>query len=282
MHSAYVILSEAKDLKGYNKELYHLILPYLRGFLKYRSLLIEFVERDIKTRYRRSILGLFWTLLNPLLTMTVMTIIFSTLFESSIENFPVYLLSGLTIFNFFSESTNNAMSSIIGGSSLIKKVYIPKYLFPLSKVMSTLVNLTASFIALILVMIFTKTRLTVNLLLLILPMFNLFLFSLGIGLMLSSLALFFRDVIHFYGVLTMLWMYMTPLFYPLEILPPQTRAIVQLNPLTNIIEYTRIITLYGAIPPFELNIICFIPGAIVCMLGLWVFYNVQDRFILHM
>ena len=259
-----------------------MVLPYVRGFFKYRSLLIEFVERDIKTRYRRSILGLLWTLLNPLLTMIVMTVVFSTLFRSNIENFPVYILSGYTIYNFFSESTNSAMNSVIGGSSLIKKVYIPKYLFPLSKVLSTVVNLIASFIALLLVMLFTKTTVTANVLLIIFPMLYLFLFSLGIGMILSSLALFFRDIIHLYGVLLTLWMYLTPLFYPLEILPAWTKVIVQINPLTSIIEYTRLITLYGAIPPLELNLICMIPGVISCAFGLWIFYNTQDKFILHM
>jgi len=113
-------------------------------------------------------------------------------------------------------------------------------------------------------------------------MLYLFLFSLGIGMILSSLALFFRDIIHLYGVLLTLWMYLTPLFYPLEILPAWTKIIVQLNPLTSIIEYTRLITLYGTIPPLELNLICMIPGAISCAFGLWIFYNTQDKFILHM
>jgi ABC-type polysaccharide/polyol phosphate export permease len=258
-----------------------LALAYFRGFLKYRGLLWEFVERDIKTRYRRSVLGLFWTLLNPLLTMAVMTAVFSTLFRSDIQNFPVYLLSGFTIYNFFSESTNNAMTSIISGSSLIKKIYIPKYLFPLSKIISTLVNLIASFIALIFVMLATGARLSLNVIFLLIPMAYIFLFALGVGLILSSLVVFFRDIAHFYGVLLLLWMYMTPLFYPMEILPDLARRIVQMNPLTGIVEYTRVITLYGTLPPPELNIICLIPGVIACMLGLWIFYHTQDRFILH-
>ena len=259
-----------------------MLLKYFNGLIKYRSLLKEFVFRDIKTRYRRSVLGLFWTLLNPLLTMTVMAILFSTLFRGNIANFPLYLLSGFMIYNFFSESTNNALYSIISGSSLIKKVYIPKYLFPLSKVLSTLVNLVASCLALIIVAVFTGAPITLNLLLLIFPILYIFLFSLGVGLILSSIALFFRDVIHFYSVILMLWMYMTPLFYPLDILPPWTMKIVLLNPLTSIIDYTRMITLYGTFPSFNLNIICLIPGVIACGLGLWIFYNTQDRFILHM
>ena len=250
-------------------------------FLKYRSLLREFVERDIKTRYRRSVLGLFWTLLNPLLTMIVMTIVFSTFFVNNIQNFPVYLLAGLTMYNFFSESTNTAMVSIISGGSLIRQIYVPKYIFPLSKIISCLVNLVASIIVLTLVMLATGLKVKATVLLIFLPVIYIFLFSFGLGLILSTIALFFRDTIHFYGVITLMWMYLTPLFYPLEIIPPAVQRIIMLNPLTNIVEYVRIITLYGAVPPFELNVICLVPGVLAVIIGLWVFFNAQDRFILR-
>ncbi len=257
-------------------------MVYVKSFIRYFPLLNEFVVRDIKTRYRRSILGLLWTLLNPLLTMIVLTIVFSTFFKVSITNFPVYLLAGQTVFSFFSESTMNAMNSIISGSSLIKKVYIPKYLFPLSKVLSCLVNFIASLLALIIVMIFTGVRVSPSLLLVILPMFYAFLFAFGLGLILSTVAMLFRDMIHFYGILVTLWMYVTPIFYPIDMLPNNVRLLVQLNPLTNIVEYVRIITLYGSVPPFELNIICLIPGVVMLVLGLLVFYRNQYKFILNM
>jgi ABC-2 type transport system permease protein len=256
------------------------MIPRIQGFIKYRHLLLEFVIRDIKTRYRRSVLGLLWTLLNPLLTMLVMTFVFSRVFRSDIEHFPVYLLSGLTIYNFFSESTNNAMMSIIGGSSLIKKIYIPKYLFPLSKVISTLVNLTASFLALLFVMLITGVQITPYALLLIIPMLYIFLFALGLGLFLSPLAVFFRDIIHFYSVLLMMWMYLTPLFYPLSILPGMAQKLIRLNPLTNIVECVRLLTLNGTMPPLWLHLACLFPGIVVCTFGLIVFYRTQDKFIL--
>lgn len=255
---------------------------YIQGFIKYKPLLIEFVERDLKTRYRRSVLGVFWTLLNPLLTMTVMTFVFSNLFKSNVPNFPVYLLAAQTILLFFSEATTTAMNSIIMGSSLIKKIYIPKYLFPLSKILSTLVNLGASFLALVIVMIFTGVKIKLTLVLAILPMIYISLFAFGIGLILSSIAMFFRDTIHLYGIILVLLTYMTPLFYPLEILKGTTLRVIEMNPLTSIVEYMRLVTLYGAIPPFELNIICLIPGVMSLVIGLWVFYNTQDKFILHM
>lgn len=258
------------------------LVERLNVFIKYLPLLIEFVERDIKTRYRRSILGLFWTLLNPLLTMIVMTVVFSQIFKSNIIHFPVYLLAAQIIINYFSESTSNSMTSIISGSSLIKKIYIPKYLFPLSKVIAPLVNWSASFIALLTVMLVTGVTIRPTILLVFIPIFAIFILAFGVGLILSSISMYFRDTIHFYGVLLLLLNYMTPLFYPIEILPLKTMLLVQLNPLTNIVEYFRLITLYGVIPPLYLAIMCLLPGIVMVIIGLWIFYCKQDEFILLM
>jgi len=257
------------------------VLVYFKGFIKYRSLLNEFVVRDIKTKYRRSYLGLFWTLLNPLLTMSVMAFVFSHMFRMNILHFPVYLLAGQTIFSFYTEATTNAMHSIIASSSLIKKIYMPKYLFPLSKTLSCMVSLVASFIALLAVMLVTGVPVKPSCFLAILPMIYIFLFSFGIGLVLSSISVFFRDIVHFYGVLTTLLMYLTPMFYPFEALPNIAKSFVQLNPLTNIVEYMRVVTLYGSVPPLSLNVICLIPGVVSIAVGALVFFRNQYKFILY-
>ncbi len=120
---------------------------YIQNFIRFRPLLSELIARDIKIKYRRSVLGVLWTLLNPLMMMIVLSIVFSNLFKFNVENFPIYLLSGQVIFNFYSDSTNTAMNSILGSASLIKKVYIPKYLFVLSRICSSVINLAASFSA---------------------------------------------------------------------------------------------------------------------------------------
>ena len=143
---------------------------YIENFMKYKPLLSELTMRDIKTRYRRSVMGVLWSLLNPLCQMIVLSIVFSNIFRSDIENFPLYILSGQVIFNFFSESTSNAMSAIIGSASLIKKAYIPKYLFVLSRIMSSAVNLLASFAALIVVMLVTRAEFHITILLSFIPM----------------------------------------------------------------------------------------------------------------
>ena len=186
------------------------------GFIKYLPLLKELVVRDIKVRYRRSVLGLLWTVLNPLMMMTVMTIIFATLFKSSIENFALYYLSGYILYTFLNESTTLSLFSIVNNNALMKKVYIPKYLFPMSKVASSLVNLGFSFIAMLIVMLVTRARFYWTILLTPVLVVYLMLFCLGLGMILATLDVFFRDIGHLYTIVTLIWMYMTPLFYPSE------------------------------------------------------------------
>ena len=146
----------------------------IQVFLKYQNLLANLVSRDIKVRYRRSVLGMLWTVLNPLLMMGVITVVFSTLFRQNIEHFPIYYLSGSLIFSFSSETTSNALYSIIGNASLMKKVYLPKYLFPVSKIVSGLVNLGFSLVAMFLVMWLLGVEYRVTLLLLPIPIFYTF------------------------------------------------------------------------------------------------------------
>lgn len=253
---------------------------YIHNFLLYKDLLKELVRRDVKTKYRRSVLGILWSVLNPLGMMIIMSIVFSHVFRANIENFPVYLMCGQLIFNFFNEASTIAMSAILGNSSLIKKVYVPKYLFPVSKVCSCFVNLITSFIALVIVIIATGTKLSWTVVLVVLPVLYVFLFSLGMGLLLSALVVTFRDLQHLYGVLITAWLYLTPIFYPIDMLPDWVKHIVHMNPIANIIEMFRDVVMYGIVPSGILQVKCLGACAIVMALGLWVFYKQQDTFIL--
>ncbi|WP_108992959.1 ABC transporter permease [Paenibacillus agaridevorans] len=253
----------------------------LRGFFKYRNLLMELVIRDIKTRYRRSVLGLLWTLLNPLLTMIVMTIVFSALFRTQIEHFPVYLLSGSILFTLNIEATNTALTSIIGNGSLIKKVYIPKYLFPLSRVVSSLVNFCFAFLALLIVMAVTGAPFQLSMLLAIVPVFYLVLFTTGLSLALSALTVFFRDIAHLYSVFALLWTYLTPIFYPITIIPERYMVLFEWNPMFHYVNYFRKLILEGTVPGLTENLLCLSIGIMALAIGLVTFYRTQDRFILH-
>lgn len=255
-------------------------MKYIDNFVNYRSLLVELVKRDIKVKYRRSILGLIWTILNPLLTMCVLTIVFSSFFRFEIDNFPVYLLCGNIIFAFFSEATNMAMTSILGNGALLKKIYVPKYLFPFAKIVSSFVNLLASLIALVIVMIVTRTTVHISIIFAIFPIIYVFIFALGIGLMLSALVVFFRDFLHLYSVILTLWNYLTPIFYPISILPDNIVTIIKMNPLTMFVQMFRDCILYGNIPNLKDNFICATVSMLTLIVGLYCFGKKQDKFVL--
>lgn len=248
----------------------------------FRHLLFLMVKRDFVARYRRSILGILWSLLNPLMTMLVLTMIFSTFFRFGIENFPVYLLSGQLMFNFFSESTNAAMVSITGGAGTIKKVYVPKYIFPVARVLGGSVNLVFSFIAFLFVVLVTQASFYWTMLLLPIPMLYLLAFSLGVGMLLSAVAVFFRDVTYLYGVALTLVMFLTPIFYPVEILPDRVYHLIHLNPMFHYVSYFRELALHGTIPNLWSNIICIGFALAALALGAYVKITQQNKYILYL
>lgn len=254
---------------------------YIQNFLKFRPLLNELVARDIKIKYRRSILGVFWTLLNPLCMMAVLSVVYMNLFKFAIDNFPLYLLCGQVVFNFFSESTTSSMGAIIANASLIKKVYMPKYLFVLSRVVSSVINLGASFCALIVVMIVTRSELHWTVLISWIPLLILIVFSVGMGLMLSALTVKFRDIMHLYSVFVTALMYMTPVIYPMNILPEWLSKIVMINPITSMVMMFRDTIMYNSFPNIFQLVISVIEAMIMMALGMWVFYKNQDDFILN-
>lgn len=255
---------------------------YIQNFIRFRPLLSELIARDIKIKYRRSVLGVLWTLLNPLMMMIVLSIVFSNLFKFDVENFPIYLLSGQVIFNFYSDATNTAMNSILGSASLIKKVYIPKYLFVLSRICSSVINLAASFSALLLVMTAMRVELHYTIILAFVPILLLVTFSLGVGLFLSALVVKFRDVMHLYSVFVTALMYLTPVIYPMSILPSWMVTIVKLNPLTNYLTMFRNVMMNHTVFRISDLLIGILEAGIAMFIGLFVFYRNQDTFILNL
>lgn len=254
---------------------------YYLNFKKYYYLFTILVKRDIKKKYKGSALGILWSLLNPLLQMAVLTIIFSTLFKRNIENFPLYMITGRLVFEFFSSGTTTAMKSIIHSAALIKKVYIPKYIMTLSRVLSNFIIFSISLLDLLLVMIFTGADFTINLL--YIPVYLLFLlvFTSGVSLILATIATFFRDIEHLYGVFTMMLMYFSAIFYPVEIIPDKFQTLLQFNPLYHYISGFRQIVYNGASPEIGNLLICFGLATISIVIGLVVFERNQDKFIFY-
>ena len=281
---AFVALSAAAVLSTTLFSIIHrsLITPYYLNLKRFKSLLWQLVKRDFITKYKRSVLGVLWSLLSPMLTMLVMTLVFSTLFRFDIPNFPVYLLSGQVIFGFYSEATNAAMGAVIGGGSIIKKVYVPKYIFPVSKVLSSLVNFAFSFLAFLIVFVITGAPFHGTFFLLFIPILYLLIFSMGIGMLLSCMTVFFRDITYLYSVFIVALGYFTPLFYPVSILPEPVLQMMGFNPLYHFVEYFRSITLYGIVPGIWENMVCLSFSLFSLLLGGVVFMSKQDKYILHL
>lgn len=261
----------------------HSYLVYaLIAVKKYRFLIRQLVSRDFRTKYKRSVLGMFWSFLNPLLTMSVQYFVFSTIFKSDIPNYPAYLLIGIVSFNFFSEACGMALTSIIGNAGLITKVYMPKYIYPLTRVMSSVVNLAISLIPLLIVCVLTGVQFHKSVVLALYFLICLMIFSLGLGLLLSASMVFFRDTQFLWGVFSMMWMYATPIFYPATILPENFKFILQINPLYHFLKNIRVCILDGLSPEPAVYIQCLAIAMGMLLAGALVFRKSQDRFVLYL
>ena len=249
---------------------------------RYGYLLKTLVLRDFKIKYQSSILGVLWSFLNPLLTMTVYLFVFSMIFRSNISNFPVYLLSGIVLFNYFSESTSLGLLSIVGNRTLITKVYMPKYIYPLAKVLSSAVNLVISFIPLFIVIL--VTGLPIHKSILLLPFVVVFLIMLctGMALILSTLNVFFRDIQFLWGIVLTIMNFLTPIFYPESIIPARFLPIYHLNPLYQVIFFMRSIIIGGVSPTPITYLYCIILCGVPLLAGIWFFHKKQDQFVLYL
>ena len=255
---------------------------YVQNFNRYRSLLYELVKKGIVLKYRRSYLGLLWTLLEPLLTMMVLTIVFGGWYGKSDQTFPVYVLTGRLLFSFFSTSTKSAMKSVQNNAKMMKKVYVPKYIYPLSGVIYNYVIFLISLVVLLGVSIVLKVKPTIYLLQAFIPLTLIFVMSLGVGLILATLNVFFRDLEYLWGVALMLIMYSCAIFYePERLIKSGNDWIFKINPVYHVIANFREAVLFGQPLSMEYLIPSIIFSFGSLFVGIYVFYKKQDEFILH-
>lgn len=267
---------------NYKKGKHDYIIVLINAIDRYKFLISQLVSRDFKTKYKRSIFGVFWSFLNPLLTMIVQFLVFSTFFKADTKNYPVYLISGVVCFSFFSECSSKCLESISGNYRLITKVYIPKYIFPLAKTLSSSVNLLISLVPMLLVAIVTGTALHWSFLLMFYFLVMLVIFSLGIGMILATLMVFFRDIQFLWSVICTIWQYATPIFYPAEIIPEKYRFIVKFNPLYHFIGNLRKCLIDGISPDPSAYLYCFIFAFGALAIGSFIFKKAQDKFTLYL
>lgn len=254
----------------------------VKTFFQYKDLVKELVSRDIKLKYRRSFLGYVWSVLNPLLIMVVLTIVFSAMFKRNIENYPVYLLSGRMLYEFMTASTNGAMTSVTGNAALLKKTYIPKYIFTLAKVTTCLIDFVFSLGALAIVMIATGATFHWHILLIPYVILQVYIFCCGLGFLLAQLHVFFRDIRYIYKAVTTAWMYLTPIIYPLEQLPKMIQILIKaINPMYYYVAQFRDLVLYGRFPGPRIFWGGWIFSFGMLFVGLMIFKKGKDKFILY-
>lgn len=250
-------------------------------FVDYKFLLKQLVGRDFAVKYKRSYLGFLWSVINPLMTMIVMSAVFAYIFRIQIEYYAVYLIIGNVVFNCFGEATQLALTSVVGSGQLIKKVYMPKYIFPISKVLFSFVNFLITLIPVAIVMIYYRISLTPLVLLLPIVLVSLFFFSLGIGLLVATLQVSMRDTQYLYGIVLTLWTYLTPIFYVADAISPAMQKIMVFNPMYIYLNSVRELLLYHTLPG-QWELFGGVLYAIISFgIGLKVFYKHQDRFILY-
>ncbi len=240
------------------------------------------VTKDFKLKYRRSVLGILWSVLNPLLMMCVLAAVFSYMFRFSIENFPLYLILGQILFDFMNRSTSQAMSSIIEAQSLIKKVRIEKMVFPLEKTMFELVNFAISLVAVACVMVYFHVVPSIHALWGV-PLITLlvFIFSAGLGLLISALSVFFRDVMHLWGVVLTAWTYATPLFYPVDLLSGTMRMLMEWNPMYHYVTMFRDFMMWNTVPGLRELALGVVMAVVTFAIGFVVFRKNENKFILY-
>jgi ABC-type polysaccharide/polyol phosphate export permease len=246
--------------------------------VRYRDLLWSLVQRDLTVRYKRSVLGFLWTMLNPLLTMLVMTIVFSSFFRIGIEHYAVYFLAGLLLWNFFAQSTTQAIGNLLWAGGLVNKIYIPKPIFVVSAICVSLVNLALALIPLALIMLVSAHPFSTALFFLPIPMALTFIFALGIGLSVTTLAVFFVDVVDIYQVGLMILMYLSPIIYPVSMVPERYRWFIQLNPIYYFVQLFRQPIYEGTIPDIYLVLRAALIALIALVAGWWFFTKKADEF----
>ncbi|MGD9253926.1 MAG: ABC transporter permease [Holophagae bacterium] len=249
--------------------------------LRYRDFLRLQVVTNIRGRYKRSVLGVAWSLLSPLLTMIVMSIAFSAIFRFSVPNYPVYVLAGLVFFGFFQETTTQSMRSLVFGGSLLKKVYVPAATFPLSSVGTGLVNLGLTLVPIVFIMLVLGHNFTWAFFFVPVGTLLIAVFSLGVGLIMATLAVFFSDVVEMWGVLVRALFYLTPVMYPEEILPERFVWIVTANPLYHLLRCWRDPIYLGTSPPLSSVAVATATSVGVLVIGWWVFCRHSHEFALR-
>lgn len=248
---------------------------------KNQFLFEELVKRDFKQKYKRTVLGMAWSILSPLLTLFVMSLVFSQFFGHSMEHYTIYLFCGNLVFSYFRESTTGGMNALMSNASIFTKVNVPKYMFLLSKNVSALINFGLTLCVFFLFALLDRVHFGPHFVALLYPICCLVVFNIGMGLILSALFVFFRDTSYLYDVFTMLLMYMSAIFYTVETLPSFMQKLLLCNPVYCYIKYFRIVVLDGSIPSLSYHLLCAFYAILLVVIGGFIYKKFNHKFLYY-
>ncbi len=251
-------------------------------FKKYGFLFSELVKRDFKKKYKRTVLGMLWSVLSPLLNLLVMDLVFSHFFRRNIDHYTIYLFAGNLVYAYFKESTSAGMSSLIDNSGIITKVYAPKYFFLLSKNVSALINFGLTLVVFFIFVAFNGLAFTPKFVLLIYPIACLLVFNVGVGLILSALYVFFKDIKYLYDTFTLLLMYLSAIFYNVDSYDLLIQRLFLCNPIYCYIKYFRLIVIYGEIPSIQYHLLCAFYALAAVLAGAIIYKKNNYKFVYYM
>ncbi len=253
----------------------------LRKLKRYQFLFEELVKRDFKKKYKRTVLGMGWSILAPLLHLLVLSMVFTRLLGRNQPHFTIYIFCGNLIFTFFSDATKGGMGTIMGNASIFTKVNVPKYLFLLSRNVQALINFGLILVVFFIFVAFDGLPFTWKFLCLVYPICGLILFNIGVGMVLSALFVFFRDTQYLYDVFTMLLMYMSAIFYPVTRFPENIQRLFLINPVYLFIRYFRLIVIDSAVPSFAYHMLMLADVAVVLAAGCFMYKKFNTRFLYY-
>jgi ABC-2 type transport system permease protein len=258
-----------------------MIVQDLSEIYRYRDLLKNLVARDLTVRYKRSIIGFLWTMVNPLVNTIVLTIVFAEVFRIPTKEFIIYYLSGSLLWNFFAQSTTLASSCLYASSAIYKKIYVPKSIFIFSIICSELLNFAFALVPLLLLLLILRHALPLSLLFLPVPILLIVLFTSGVALLLSACAIYFYDIMESYKLLLLPWMWLTPIIYPLDIVPANYLPLIKLNPMYYFVECFRAPLYNGCLPDWDILLWAIALGSSLFLLGYRIFIHLADDIIFH-
>ena len=258
-----------------------IVNSFLQKLKEHQFLFEELVKRDFKQKYKRTVLGMAWSLISPLFSLLILYLVFSNYFGRGIPHYAIYLFCGNLVYHYFREATTGGMNALVVNASIFSKINVPKYIFLLTKNVSSLINFGLSLVVFFMFVFFDNLPFSALFILLLYPIILLVVFNIGVGMVLSALFMFFKDIGYLYDILTMMVMYGSAIFYTVDIVPPAYRNLFYLNPVYCYIKYFRCIVVDGVIPSFGLHMLCAFYALLALVIGSLVYKKYNHQFLYY-